>query len=77
MRQKTKKIVFAFPSTTDAMAMATVCPKELGRLIPLPASISAGCGLAWCCQPGQEEKVIAIAEAEGLQCEGPYEEYFY
>lgn len=49
-REKTMKVVFAFPTTTMAMKMeAAAKAKEApGRLIPVPRQISAGCGMAWC-----------------------------
>ncbi|MFR7550484.1 MAG: putative Se/S carrier-like protein [Clostridium sp.] len=45
-REKTMKVVFAFPTTTMAMKMeAAAKAKEApGRLIPVPRQISAGCG---------------------------------
>ena len=49
MRKKTLKLVVAFHTTSEAMAMEKECEKQgvPGRLIPLPTEISAGCGLAW------------------------------
>ena len=46
-REKTMKVVFAFPTTTMAMKMeAAAKAKEApGRLIPVPRQISAGCGM--------------------------------
>ena len=54
-REKTMKVVFAFPTTTMAMKMeAAAKAKEApGRLIPVPRQISAGCGMAWCTGCGQ------------------------
>lgn len=42
------KILVAFNTTTAAMAMEKYCKKHdiEGRLIPLPKSISAGCGMS-------------------------------
>ena len=53
MKKREKKIVITFHTTTDAMAMERYCKKrkEPGRLIPVPGTISAGCGLAWCVLP--------------------------
>lgn len=50
MRKKELKLVITFDITADAMAMEKICKNRqvLGRLIPIPQSISAGCGLAWC-----------------------------
>lgn len=56
MIQKKLKLIITFYTTTDAMAMEACCRAEGadGRLIPVPRSISAGCGLAWCAAPESE-----------------------
>ena len=48
--QKELKLIITFHTTADAMAMEKCCKKRAvpGRLIPVPRTISAGCGLAWC-----------------------------
>ncbi len=50
MRKKEWKLIVTFHTTADAMAMEEICREQNaeGRLIPVPRSISAGCGLAWC-----------------------------
>ncbi|MCR5290147.1 MAG: DUF3343 domain-containing protein [Treponema sp.] len=42
-------LVIAFHTTAEAMATEKICNSfsPTGRLIPLPRSVSAGCGLAW------------------------------
>ena len=57
MRKRVDKLVIAFHTTADAMKMETVCKKNgVGeRLIPVPREISAGCGMAWCADPADEE----------------------
>ena len=64
-REKTMKVVFAFPTTTMAMKMeAAAKAKEApGRLIPVPRQISAGCGISL-------EQLIAT---EQIVTEGCYE----
>ncbi|MEE1036716.1 MAG: DUF3343 domain-containing protein, partial [Oscillospiraceae bacterium] len=50
MIKRQKKLVITFYTTTAAMSMEKIC-KECsadGRIIPVPGSISADCGLAWC-----------------------------
>lgn len=49
MRQKQPRVVITFHTTTEAMTMEAYCKKHNlpGRLIPVPAQIRAGCGLAW------------------------------
>ena len=50
MRNKEWKVVVTFESTTHAMALGKVFKEQgvVGRLIPVPRQITAGCGLAWC-----------------------------
>ncbi|MBQ9511765.1 MAG: DUF3343 domain-containing protein [Lachnospiraceae bacterium] len=49
MRDRAKQIVITFHTTADAMAFESACKQKgtAGRLIPVPRSISAGCGIAW------------------------------
>ena len=53
MIKRTEKLVITFHTTTDAMAMERLCKERSagGRVIPVPSSISADCGLAWCADP--------------------------
>ena len=46
MRVKQTWLSVSFSTTNDAMRFEANCPIE-GRLIPLPTSLSSGCGLAW------------------------------
>lgn len=64
MRKKEKKIVITFYTTTDAMAMEKRCKEEgkPGRLIPVPGTISAGCGLAWCAIPKDRDQLLKVME---------------
>ncbi len=50
MRAKELKLVVTFHTTSEAMAMEKACKANAvpGRLIPVPRTISSGCGLAWC-----------------------------
>lgn len=59
---KTLKLIITFHTTTDAMAMESCCRAAGadGRLIPVPRSISAGCGLAWCAAPDSEDALRAL-----------------
>ncbi len=60
MRQKEEKGIVTFPTTTAALAMEKAA-KELdlpGRLIPVPVSITASCGLAW---------MVDVPELEWIQ----------
>lgn len=65
MIKKENKLIITFHTTTDAMAMEKAC-KDVGadgRIIPVPRSISAGCGLAWCAKPESEQELrVLMAE---------------
>ncbi|WP_458408246.1 DUF3343 domain-containing protein [Anaerotignum sp.] len=68
MIKKEMKLVITFHTTTDAMAMEKAC-KETGadgRLIPVPRSISAGCGLAWCANLESEGALRKLMEEKGI-----------
>lgn len=69
MRAKEAKIVVTFSNTTDAMKMESLCEAEKvpGRMIPVPKVISAGCGLAWCSNPENEERIREVLEKAGLK----------
>lgn len=69
MRAKEAKIVVTFSNTTDAMKMESLCEKEKvpGRMIPVPKVISAGCGLAWCSEPENEDRIRAVLKEAGLK----------
>ena len=69
MRAKEPKIVVTFVNTTDAMKMEAVCEerKVPGRMIPVPKVISAGCGLAWCSAPENEDVIREVLNFAGLK----------
>ena len=77
MRKKELKLVITFHTTADAMGMEQLCRKKNlpGRLIPVPRCLSAGCGLAWCADPGPdtEELLRNAADREGIDPEGFYQ----
>ena len=75
MRKKELRLVVTFHTTADAMAMEQACREQgvPGRLIPVPRSISAGCGLAWCALPEDREKISAVMEKQGTGPEGLHE----
>ena len=66
MRKKIPKLVIAFESNTQAMAMEAACATGLGRIIPLPTQISATCGLAWCADPSQQAKLEIVMNEIGI-----------
>lgn len=68
MIKKEMKLVITFHTTTEAMAMEQACKAEGadGRIIPVPRSISAGCGLAWCAKLESEEDLRRLMERQGI-----------
>lgn len=75
MRKKERKLIVTFHTTADAMAMEQICreQKAPGRLIPVPRSISAGCGLAWCADPEYGGILKEIMEKAGISEEAAQE----
>ena len=71
MRKKEPRLVVTFHTTADAMEMERICKAQgaPGRMIPVPREISAGCGLAWCAAPDQEDVIRSILREAGLQQE--------
>lgn len=69
MIKKTTRLVITFHTTTDAMAMEAACRAHglPGRLIPVPRSISAGCGLAWSAAPESEPELKAMMDTSRLR----------
>ena len=74
MIKKTEKLVITFYTTTTAMAMEKVCKESSadGRLIPVPGSISADCGLAWCAKNESEDALLALMGQNGITPQGIY-----
>ncbi len=68
MRKKEKYIVVTFSSTTKAMEMEKKCKNKNipGRLIPVPESIAAGCGMCWCTKLEQKEILEQFLKEENL-----------
>ena len=68
MRKKEWKLVVTFHTTADAMAMEQVCRERQveGRLIPVPKTITAGCGLAWCAGLECRERLQGVMEQAGI-----------
>ena len=72
MIRKTEKLVITFYTTTAAMAMEQLCKEHHadGRMIPVPSSISADCGLAWCANPGSEEALLTLMQNHNIPHQG-------
>jgi len=62
------RLIITFHTTAQAMAMEQVCKAAGadGRLIPVPTSITAGCGLAWSARPESEEALRALMDAHKI-----------
>lgn len=75
MRKKELKLVVTFHTTADAMAMEKMCKEKSvpGRLIPVPRSLSAGCGLSWCSELAEREAVSQAMENAGIEAEAMQE----
>ncbi len=71
MRKKEQKLIITFHNTEEAMEMEEFCRQRQieGRLIPVPRSISAGCGLAWCAGPQHLEAIQAVMRKAGISQE--------
>ena len=74
MREKTEKCVVTFRTTTGAMAMERSCKAAgvPGRLIPVPRTITAGCGMCWAAPREAREAVEDLVVKEHLDVDGIY-----
>ena len=60
-------LVVAFDSTASALAFASSAKSCLsGRLIPVPRSLSAGCGIAWRESLGSKDLIESLIQEEGI-----------
>ena len=71
MRKKELKLGATFHTTADAMAAEQACAAGgvPGRLIPVPRTLSAGCGIAWCSPVGERERLVAALDGDGVEYE--------
>ena len=75
MISQEKRLIITFRCTTDAIAMEKSC-KALGapgRLIPVPRSISASCGLSWCAPLESRTALEELLQEQDLEPVGIYE----
>lgn len=74
MRQKSEKCVVTFRTTAGAMAMETACREAglPGRLIPVPRSVTAGCGLCWAAPPEVQKALEDLVIKKHLDVDGIY-----
>lgn len=71
MRGKTVQLLITFSSTVQAMSMEAQAHAAglPGRLIPVPTSITAGCGLAYKAPLESRTELLALVERAGLEPE--------
>lgn len=74
MREKTEKCIVTFRTTTGAMAMERACRAAgvPGRLIPVPRTITAGCGMCWAAPAEARETVEELVMEQHLDVDGIY-----
>lgn len=75
MISQEKRLIITFRCTTDAIAMEKSCKATgaPGRLIPVPRSISASCGLSWCAGLNDRANLEKLLQKQELKPEGIYE----
>ncbi len=68
MRPKELQLVVVFDTTAAALAFeaAALAAGLGGRLIPVPPSIKAGCGLAWRDAPAARNAVDGLLRREAI-----------
>jgi len=74
MRQREEKCIVTFRTTTGAMAMERACKESgvPGRLIPVPRTITAGCGMCWAAPKEAREAVEELVMDRHLDVDGIY-----
>ena len=79
MREKKQYVIFAFSSTTQAMAAESFFQSGglPGRLIPVPREITAGCGFAWRAPVSDRELLVSALRSAGLGWESVTELMLY
>lgn len=66
MRSKRPALMIAFDSTSQAIAAEKLFQENNlpGRMIPIPAQVSAGCGLAWRAEVDEKQVLLdALSKA--------------
>lgn len=70
MRVKKPTLVITFPTTTAALQWERQCQALgiPGRIIPVPVTITADCGLAWAMPPADRGRLEAVSELSRSDC---------
>lgn len=74
MKDKVLQLVVTFRNTISAITMEKIC-RELdlpGKLIPVPRSISASCGMAWLAPEDARQILEEAVSDKSLAIEGWY-----
>lgn len=74
MIKKQQRLVITFYTTTAAMEMESICKASGadGRLIPVPSTITADCGLAWCAKNESEDALLSLMVQHKITPQGIY-----
>ena len=74
MIKRQERLVITFYTTAAVMAMEKVCKESGadGRIIPVPGSISADCGLGWCAGNESEDALLALMVQHNITPQGIY-----
>ena len=74
MLQKKKWLLLTFYTTAGVMAMERACKASEvpGRLIPVPRTITAGCGMCWSAPWESREAVEDLVMEAHLDVDGIY-----
>ena len=70
MRAKQPTLVITFPTTTAALQWERRCQALgiPGRIIPVPVTVTADCGLAWAMPPEARERLAEVAGLPRSAC---------
>ena len=65
---KSLKVVITFNTPTDAFAFEASCKKNNipGRLLPVPVTLTSGCGIGWSCEVSDREILKFFIEGKKL-----------
>lgn len=74
MREREEKCIVTFHTTTAAMEMERLCKQDRipGRLIPVPRTITAGCGMCWAAPVQAREQIETFLIEKKVMIDGIY-----
>lgn len=67
----TEQLIVTFYTTSEAMATEYACKKKQlqGKIIPVPRTLSSGCGIAWIASPDDEVILKKLLDQQGIEWE--------